>query len=174
MHISRQALSSLGLDFVWWLVAPQNPLKDAKDLAPMEDRLAGANKVARHPKILIQAPELRLQTNFTHEVIAALQQACPLTYFVWLMGADNMAQFPEWRNWRRICQNVPIAVFDRPGYSIQALSGEMARSFSEHRLPADKARTLAEMEPPAWTFIPCPQHPQSATKIRKGRTAGAK
>lgn len=174
LHVSRQALATLELDFVWWLVSPQNPLKDRQELAPFEDRLAGAKLMAGDSKMVVFSPEQSLGTKFSYDVIVALGETCPHTHFVWLMGADNMVQFPAWRNWRRICEIVPIAVFDRPGYSLPALTGEMAQSFAKHRLAAHQASSLADLDPPVWTFISCQLHPQSATKIRKGQTAKAK
>jgi nicotinate-nucleotide adenylyltransferase len=173
LHISRQAMTMLKLDSVWWLVSPQNPLKDQQEMASFEDRMAGATRLAHQSGIEVISPEQRLGTNYSYEVVEALLEACPHTRFVWLMGADNMVQFPAWRNWKCICDIVPIAVFDRPGYSLAALSGEMAKSFAEHRLPVQKASSLADLEPPAWTFIRCQPNPQSATSIRKGRSAKA-
>ncbi len=130
--------------------------------------------MARDSRMVVFSPEQSLGTNFSYDVIVALGESCPRTRFVWLMGADNMVQFPAWRKWKRICEIVPIAVFDRPGYSLRALTGEMAQSFAKHRLPAHQASSLADLDPPAWTFISCQLHPQSATKIRKGQTAKAK
>ena len=174
LNISRQALGILKLDFVWWLVAPQNPLKNEQELAPFKARLTGAKQLAKHSKIEVSSPEQYLGTNYSHEVVAAIQKTCPHTRFVWLMGADNMVQFPAWRNWKHICQMVPIAVFDRPGYSLKALSGEMAKCFAEYRLSAQQASSLAEVDPPAWLFIKGQPHPQSATNVRKERATKAK
>lgn len=166
LHISLLALKRLRLDFVWWLVSPGNPLKDAKDLAPLSKRLEDARKTATHPRIAVRSLEERFGTRYTVDTLRALDAACPNTKFVWLMGADNMIQLPEWKNWIEICELVPIAVFDRPGYSLQALNGKMATRFQAHRRAAAKAGSLADQPAPAWTFIHCPKHPAAATEIR--------
>lgn len=168
-HVSLLALKLLGLDYVWWLVSPQNPLKSRRGMASLADRLAEARRVARHPRIRITAIETALGTTFTAETLDRLHEHFPATRFVWLMGADNLTQIPRWRNWTRIFETTPIAVFSRPPYSLGALHGQAARRYRRHRVGQRQARQLPGMEPPAWVFFQNPLHPASATAIRNRR-----
>lgn len=166
-EISLAALKKLRLDFVWWLVSPGNPLKGDEDMAPLDQRLAGAKAIANHPKIRVSALERDLATRYTLDTITELQGRMPGAHLVWLMGADNMVQFPRWRGWQEIANLLPIAIFDRPGYSAPALSGEFARRFAAARVRESAIRGLAETEPPAWAFVSGPRQHQSATEIRR-------
>jgi len=119
--ISLFAIEALGLDEVWWLVSPGNPLKDSKDMAPLAARLASARQAARRAPIRPTAIETRLGTRYTVDTLRRLVRLYPNRRFIWLMGADNLAQFHRWRDWRRIAALVPIAVATRPGYDARAL-----------------------------------------------------
>ncbi len=171
-HISLEALKRLGLDQVWWLVAPQNPLKPAAGMAPLARRLAGAEAAARHPRLRVTGIEARLGTRYTADTLAALKCAYPGARFVWLMGADNLVQIPRWRRWASIFQAVPVAVFARSPYSHRALAGKAARRFARRRLSAERAGAVADMAPPTWVFLPVRPHPASATEIRRGGAGG--
>lgn len=166
-HISLMALKRLGLDQVWWLVTPQNPLKSAADTAALELRVATAQARARHPRIMVTALETQLGTRYTAETLAELRRRFPRTRFVWLMGADNLRQIPHWRGWTRIFGMVPVAVFPRHPYAIPALVGKAARRFARDRVDAGRSRELPLREPPAWVFLDGPLHPASATEIRR-------
>ncbi len=168
-HISLLALKLLGLDYVWWLVSPQNPLKSRRGMASLSERLAEARRAARHPRIRITAIETALSTTYTAETLDRLHELFPGTRFVWLMGADNLTQIPRWRNWMRIFETTPVAVFSRPPYSLRALHGKAARRYRRHRVGQRQARQLPGMEPPAWVFFQNPLHPASATAIRNRR-----
>lgn len=165
-EISREALVRLGLDRVWWLVSPQNPLKSSAGMAPLDARLAGARLVADDPRILVTGLEAILGSTYTADTLKSLIHLLPRVRFVWLMGADNLIQVHSWRNWPQIFSALPVAVFDRPSYSLGALSGKAARTFARYRLKESSARRLAEARPPAWAFIRCRLNPQSATDIR--------
>ncbi|MGB8182997.1 MAG: nicotinate-nucleotide adenylyltransferase [Stellaceae bacterium] len=167
VHLSLEALRRLGLDEVWWLVAPQNPLKPPKGMAPPEKRLAGARALARHPRIRVLDLERRLGTVFTVDTLRALQARFPRTRFVWLMGADNLSQIRHWRGWREIFASLPIAVFARPSYCRVALAALPAHRFARYRLPAAAARRLPGAKPPAWIFLWSMLDPHSATQIRQ-------
>lgn len=171
LHLSREALKRLALDQVWWLVSPGNPLKNTDALPPVEQRVAAAERVADHPRIRVTNIEQRLGTRYTIDTLAALQSAARGVRFVWLMGADNMAELPAWKSWQDIMRRVPVAVFDRPGYSLKALNGAAARKFAGARLSPDSAGTLADSAPPAWVFVPCTRHRATATAIRQTRNA---
>lgn len=173
-YISVEAMKRLGLDAVWWLVSPGNPLKDPAGMAPPDRRLATARRVAAHPRIHVDAPEARLGTRYTVDTLRRLRRAMPRTRFVWLMGADNLAQVTQWRRWQAIVATVPLAVIDRDGYSIDGLTGRMALRYRHSRLSAGAWKSLARTPTPAWTFISLRRHPQSATDIRARRQgAGA-
>jgi nicotinate-nucleotide adenylyltransferase len=173
LHISRIALSALALDAVWWLVSPQNPLKSTRGMAPFAARLAQARALAAHPRIRVSDFESRLGSRYTFMTLGQLKRRFPRTRFVWIMGADNLRQISRWRQWERIFTMVPIAVFDRPGYSLSALAGLAAQRFRRRRRQGGAARRLAEAKPPAWTFIHGVRHPASATALRasSGRAA---
>ncbi|BBK40634.1 putative nicotinate-nucleotide adenylyltransferase [Allostella vacuolata] len=168
-HLSLWALKRLGLDQVWWLVSPQNPLKASRDMAPLADRLAEARRVARHPAIRVTDIEGWFSTRYTADTLSALLRRFPHARFVWLMGADNLRQIRRWKRWNTIFESLPVAVFDRPSYALGALSGLAARRYGRHRVPASAARSLADRPAPAWTFVTMPLHPASATRIRAAR-----
>ncbi|MGH6945782.1 MAG: nicotinate-nucleotide adenylyltransferase [Kiloniellales bacterium] len=170
--ISRLALAKLGLDEVWWLVSPQNPLKDANGMAPLAKRLDGARRAARHPRIRVSALETRLGTRYTADSLKALLRRFPRVDFVWLMGADNLIQISHWQNWTSIFHLLPVAVFDRPTYSLRALAAKSARRFARQRFGAKRAKALPGHKPPAWMFIHGRLNPQSATAIRARRKEG--
>jgi nicotinate-nucleotide adenylyltransferase len=165
-HISLLALKRLRLDEVWWMLTPQNPLKSALETAPFEERLKAARRVARHPRIRVTDIERRLGTAHTADTLALLLPRFPKCRFVWLMGADNLAQVSEWKNWRRIFRRVPIAVFSRPPYSKLALAARSARVFADSRVAEWKASSIATRSPPAWVFLHTRPHAGSATRIR--------
>jgi nicotinate-nucleotide adenylyltransferase len=170
-YVSLEAIKRLGLDQVWWLVSPQNPLKAAAGMAPVAERMAGAEAVARHPRLKVLALETRLGTCYTADTLARLAR-WPGHRFVWLMGADNLAQLPRWWKWRGIMTCCPVAVFERHPYSYAALGGTVARAFAAARLPEDRADELAQAAPPAWVFVRMRPHPASATAIRAVRADG--
>lgn len=172
-HISLEALKRLRLDQAWWLVSPQNPLKEARETAPLAQRLVAAERVARHPRIRVTDIERRLGTRYTADTLRALVRAYPGARFVWLMGADNLVQIPRWHRWTTVFETVPVAVFARNPYSHTALAGMAARRYARWRLPANRAGALADLAPPAWVFLPTRLHPASATAIRRsGGAAG--
>jgi len=170
LDISLKALRQLGLDQVWWLVSPQNPLKPADGMAPFAERLAAARRLARNPRIRVTDLEQRLGSRYTAESLKLLRRRFPETRFVWLMGADNLAQIAQWRDWQQIFHLVPIAVFARPSYCFKALAAKAARRFARYRLKEGAGRRLATSEPPAWLFVHGRLNPISATEIRRRRS----
>lgn len=166
LHISRLALARLGLDELWWLVSPLNPLKSAGDVAPLSQRLASARRLVRHPRIRITDLEAQLGTRYTVDTLAALRRHFPHARFVWIMGADILPELPRWKRWRDIFRLAPIAVFGRAPYSSRALAAVAAVIFARSRLHTKDARTLADRTPPAWIFFHTRLHPASATSIR--------
>lgn len=172
LHIAELALQRLGLDSVWWLVSPQNPLKTTEGMASLKDRLAGAEKIAAgNRRVVVTDIERGMGTQFTLDTVKALQRRYPKCRFVWIMGADNLAGFHRWRRWDEIFRTIPIAVFARPNYTLRALASKAARIYKKAQVPEGKARGLASLPTPAWTFLRVPLHPQSSTDIR-ARKAG--
>lgn len=165
-HITKTALKRFGLDSVWWLVSPGNPLK-AQGPAPMAERLTQARSIMDHPKVQITDIECRLGTRFTAQSIAGLQNRYPGVQFVWLMGADNLAQFHLWQDWRWIMDNVPVGVIARPGDRISARLSKAASIYRGAMLPARAASTLGRGQAPRWCFINLPMSDQSSTSIRE-------
>lgn len=169
LHIARLALRRLRLDQVWLLVSPGNPLKPARGMAPMRERLASACALADGRRVVATGIEARLHTRYTFDTLRALQARFPRVSFVWLMGADNLDQLPRWQRWMGIARAMPMAVLPRPSYNHRALSGQAARRLRPARLPACQAAALATRRPPAWTFLPAPQTTHSATALRRQR-----
>jgi nicotinate-nucleotide adenylyltransferase len=167
VHISELALERLNLDEVWWLVSPQNPLKSVTGMAPFEDRMKSAKTAtSAEPRIIISDFEKVHGSTRTLSSITKLKQTYPKHQFVWLMGADNLIQAHRWHRWTALFNIVPIAIFARPTYSLRALSACAAKNFAGARVREKKARALAEMKPPAWTYLEIPLHPASSTEIR--------
>lgn len=165
VHISREALKRFGLDQVWWLVSPGNPLKEHGPAA-IERRLVACRALVDHPRIAISDYERRAGTRFTAQTIAALQRDYPEARFVWLMGADNLAQFHLWQDWRDIVARVPIGVLARPGDRIEARTAKAAQVFRRARLSPRDSQRLARLDAPAWCFINVPMKNTSSTAIR--------
>jgi len=168
VHITREALKRFGLDRVWWLVSPGNPLK-SRGPAPLADRMALAKRVMVHPRVVVADIEARLGTRFTAQTLRRLQQIYPDVRFVWLMGADNLAQLDRWQDWHDIMARVPLGVVARPGDRISARLSKAARIYARDRLVGSDVRLLGQAEPPAWAFVNLPMSDASSTRIR---TAG--
>ena len=166
LHISREALRRLGLDQVWWMVSPQNPLKAQAGMAEFDARIASAKAVAKDPRIIVSDVEHRLRTTQTAKTLDRLVETHPQHRFVWLMGADNLLQIHRWYRWNKIFTRVPLAVFARPSYDSRALAGHAAIRFARARVPERFAPSLANRKPPAWMFMAIRRHPASATEIR--------
>lgn len=164
-QLSLEALRLLALDEVWWLVSPQNPLKPKAGMAPFEERFAWAKIVSDHPQIRISDAERRLKTTYSVDTLKRLT-TCKETAFVFLIGADNLLQLPKWRHWRQIVMRVPIAVFHRHPYSIEAVSSPAAQALGPFRLPSERAALLKGLQAPVWSFLHMRPHPASSTAIR--------
>jgi len=169
MHISRTALKRLALDRVWWLVTPGNPLKSSDALAPLAERLAGAVTIACDPRIDITGFEATRPDVFTANTLRFLTRRFPGTRFVWLMGADNLATFHSWQNWKKIAAMAPVAVLDRPGYRFAARASRAAAVLASAYADESDAAGLAFRRPPAWTLLTAPLSPVSSSKIRRAR-----
>ncbi len=164
--VSLLALKRLGLDRVWWLVSPGNPLKDTAGLPSLASRIAAAERLARHSRIAVTGIEATLGTRYTVDLLQKLIGVCPGVHFVWLMGADNLREFHRWKDWRRIASLVPFAVIDRAG-SLNALASPAAQALAHWRRNETVAGRLANARPPAWTYLFGVKSPLSSTALRQ-------
>jgi nicotinate-nucleotide adenylyltransferase len=173
-YVAQTALRRLGLDQVWLMVSPGNPLKPARGMAPFARRLASAMGIADGFRVLATDVEARLGTRYTVDTLARLQVRFPRARFVLLLGADNLSQLPRWRRWREIARGTPIAVLPRPGRTRGALLGQAARHLARHRRrPGALLAGAARHGHAPWCLIPAREHPASATAIRAARDAWA-
>jgi len=166
-HISLQAMAALGLDEIWWLVSPGNPLKEAaKDMAPFAARLASAVRMARGARIRVSDFERRNGTRFTIDTVRLLKGRYPNDRFIWLLGSDTLPNFHEWRDWRGLAREVPIAVIRRPGYDSTAHAARAMGWLRGFVRPSSQAMQWTEWSAPAILFLRLPPDPTSATAIR--------
>lgn len=156
----------LGLDEVWWLVSPQNPLKAAAGMAPLAARLASARNAARHPRIKASAIEAALGTRYAIDTVAALQHRHPKTAFIWLAGADILPELHRWHRWRGLMQRLPIAVLARPRYMGAALRAPAMSWARRWRRPQGAATHWPDWTLPAIVVLDIRATPVSATAIR--------
>jgi nicotinate-nucleotide adenylyltransferase len=168
--LSLLAWKRLGLDRVWWLVSPGNPLKENGALPPVEKRIEKARDVAASPYIDVCAAEVAYRTRYTFDTLLRLIAEHPRVHFVWLMGADNLAQFHRWKRWREIAELMPIAVIERPGDEDAPLSSKAAHALARYRQDSSDAPLLTSMEAPAWIYLHGLKSPLSSTSLRlKGK-----
>ena len=166
-RISLFTLLALDLDEVWWLVSPGNPLKSRTGMAPLSARFRSARKQSRNAPIRVTAIERELGTRYTADTLRALNRMFPSRRFVWLMGADNLAQFHRWKNWRAIAREMPIAVIARPGYDADAFASPAMAWLRRYRLSAARLRNRGEWSAPALIELRFDPDPRSATRIRE-------
>jgi nicotinate-nucleotide adenylyltransferase len=164
--VTRRALRAFGLDAVWWLVSPGNPLK-RHGPAAMARRVAACEALMRHPRVRVTGVEAALRSRYTADTLEALRARYPGVRFVWLMGADNLAGFHRWERWRDILRETPVGVLARPGEQVRAGLSPAARAFAARRAPVWAARTLAAAGPARWALLPGPMTDQSSTAIRR-------
>jgi nicotinate-nucleotide adenylyltransferase len=168
-HVSRVALRRLRLDRLWWLATPGNPLKETSRLLPLTERIAAAQRIARDPRIVVTGVEAEIGARYTADTLRYLRRHCPGVRFVWIMGADNLLQFHRWRDWEEITRTVPIAIVDRPGATLAAMSAKAAQRFAFARLPESAAPRLADARAPAFVYLHGPRVAQSSTALRRER-----
>lgn len=164
LHISEMALKRLGLDYVWWLVSPQNPLKSDRDMVPVDRRIAQAARLVQERRVIVSDAERVLGTRYTVDTLKALVERFPTVHFVWLMGSDNLAGFHRWKDWPRIAELMPVAVVMRPGSMLAPLQAKAMQRFWRAR--RKKARGFADVVPPALVVLGGPRNAQSSTALR--------
>lgn len=165
VHITREALKRFGLDRVWWLVSPGNPLKPHGP-APLAKRMARARAVMHDPRVTITDIEARLGTRYTAQTLERLFALYPQLHFTWLMGADNLAGFHHWERWEEIMGALPVGVIARPGERVAARTSVAALHFRASRLPARQSRLLGASAPPSWCLVNVPMIATSSSAIR--------
>jgi len=166
-HISLQAMRLLGLDEVWWLVSPGNPLKDgARDMAPFDTRLKSARDASRRARIRPSDFEREAGTRYTIDTLRSLKRRFANHDFIWLMGSDSLPNFHKWRDWRGLAGEAPIAVIPRPGYDRPARAARAMGWLRRFVRPPSQAKQWTEWSAPAILFLRLPQDPTSATAIR--------
>jgi nicotinate-nucleotide adenylyltransferase len=166
---SLLALRRIGLDRVWWLVTPGNPLKDTRGLAPLHERVVAARELADHSRIDVTDFEAELGSHYSYATISYLLRRCPGVKFVWIMGADNLRSFHRWQRWRDIARLVPVAIIDRLGPSLYSAAGAAGQALAFARLPESAARALPDQRPPAWIYLHGLKSPLSSTALRAAR-----
>ena len=164
--ISRFAIEALALDELWWLVSPGNPLKPKVGMAPLPARLSSARRVARRTRIRPTAMEAQLGTRFTVDTLKAIQRRYPKRRFIWIMGADNLAQFHQWKHWRAIARLMPIAVIARPGYDSNAMAAPAMAWFWRFVRRSDQSTNWKDWSSPALVRLRFRPDKRSATAIR--------
>lgn len=162
------------MDEAWWLVSPGNPLKSGDDMASLPARLRSANRMSRRARIVPSAIELELGTRYTSETLAKLVRRYPKRRFVWLMGADNLAQFHRWKDWRKIARTVPIAVVARPGYNAHAMASPAMAWLRRFRVPQSSFAKQGRWSAPALVFLRFDPDHRSSTAIRRGNSDWAR
>jgi nicotinate-nucleotide adenylyltransferase len=167
---SLLALKRLGLDRIWWMVTPGNPLKENRSLPSLERRIAESRKMASHPAIDVTGIEAALRTRFTYDTVKALKMRFPKVHFVFIIGADNLAGFHRWENWRALANMIPIAVIDRPDYDLKALSTPAASTLARVRIDESDGAILSLLKPPAWAFLHGLKSQLSSTALRAAKT----
>ena len=168
LHVAECGLTRLGLDRIWWMVSPQNPLKPKQP--SYESRVASVDKLGLPPRMSISHMERDFGTNYTIDTLRRAKTRWQHHHFVFLMGADNLRQLPRWKGWREIMESVPIAVIARPGQkssdTLKARLSPAARAYGYARIPEAQAHTLAWHKAPAWTYLTPPLNALSSTALR--------
>jgi nicotinate-nucleotide adenylyltransferase len=168
-HVTLLTMKRLRLDRVWWIATPGNPLKELAGLAPLPERMAAARALARDRRIEVTGFEAEIGARYTLDTLEYLKARAAAARFVWIMGADNLAQFSRWRGWRRIAELMPIAVIDRPGWTLKATRSKAAQALARFRIDENDAPVLVDLAPPAWVFLHGPRSSLSSTVLREQR-----
>lgn len=166
LNVCDLALKRLRLDQIWWMVTPGNPLKDTSELPSLIDRIKLSEGIIEDPRIKVTAFEARHKVRFTADTVQLVLRMRPRQKFIWLMGADNLADFHRWQDWKKIAGSLPIAIIDRPGSTLAYRSARASLALSRYRVDDADASMLPDMKPPVWTFIHGPRSSLSSTQLR--------
>ena len=165
VHVAETAMKRLQLDYIWWIVARGNPLKESH--GSYAARIASARRLVDHPRMRVTDLEEQLGVNYTKDLLEALGQRTKGANFVWIMGADNLAGFHKWGGWKMIAQTVPICVIARPGSGSKARLAKFANTYRSARIDPTDGPLLCHLKAPAWIYLTAPWHPASSTALRK-------
>ncbi len=171
LHISLYAMRQLGLDAVWWMVSPQNPLKPIAGMLPQQERIEKARAIANHPSIIVTGIEQDMGTRYTVDTLTSLRCHFSDTRFVWLMGTDNLHQVPRWRHWTKIFETMPVCILSRPPRGGNLKASTVMMRYRQDLLPQEQAISLKNAQPPAWTILHIPLNDASSTQIRNRHIA---
>lgn len=164
--VSQQVMKRLNLDAVWWLVSPGNPLKDHSNLAPLAERVTASRKIITTPNVHATGFEAAHGFAYTYDTLRYLKSTLPGRQLVWIMGADNLAAFHQWERWRDVAALMPMAVYVRPGSSLQALASPAAIALARYRMDESDAQQLPYETAPAWIYLRGLMSTLSSTQIR--------
>jgi nicotinate-nucleotide adenylyltransferase len=165
--VAEEALKSARLDWVWWLVSRQNPLKDPKDTEDFSRRLALADEIAAHPRFRVTDFEKRIGSRMTADTLRALEPLLRRARFIWIMGADSLASLHHWHEWHKLPETLPLLVVDRPGWTFPALNSPAATELRPFRIKEFEAPRLPDLRAPVWVFVTLPLRKESSSEIRK-------
>lgn len=165
--VATEALRRLGLDTVWIMVSPGNPLKDRSGLPAPDRRVAIARRVFDHPRMQVTRFEAAHGFRYSYQTLAYLTSAHPRSRFVFIMGADNLRDLHRWQRWRELVRLAPFAVYARPGAEHTALASPAAVALARYRLDEAEAQTLANASPPAWVYLHGRLSGLSSTALRR-------
>jgi len=168
-QVALYAMKRLKLDWVWWLVSPQNPLKDPRETGDYAARLAATKALAKHPRFMVTDLEKQIGSKNTAQTLRALKKMSDAK-FVWIMGADSLAGLHHWHQWTEIVEGIDMAILARPGYSIRALDSKAVLRYRDKRVSQDRPQILAGKQPPHWAFISMPLRKESSSAIRAAQT----
>ena len=169
--VMEETMRRLELDALWVLVTPGNPLKNNANLPPLDTRVRAARQAITHPRIRVTGFEAAKGFAYTWQTIGFLTRTMPDRRFVWIMGADSLADFHRWERWRDIAAQVPIAVYVRPGAGRRALASRAAAVLDHAQLDESAAPLLPYAQPPAWIYLQGRQSALSSTAIRADKTS---
>jgi nicotinate-nucleotide adenylyltransferase len=172
--VAEIALKRLGLDQLWWMVTPGNPLKSTSELLPLAKRIELSETIAPGPRVKVTAFEAAYKVRFTADTVTLVKAHHKNVNFIWVMGADNLKSFHHWQRWRHIAEMLPIAIIDRPGSTLSYVSSKMALTYDYARVDEDDAVSLARLKAPAWTLIHGPRSTLSSSAIRLGHNLSFK
>lgn len=169
MHVAKWALRSLPLDKLWWVVSKRNPLKK-QSTTDFKNRIKNTQKLVKQPKMLVTDLEAVFDTEFTVDFLSKVKSEYPKGNFIWIMGADGLNNFHEWKHWEKIFEMIPIAIFARPNYS-DFLTTVAGKKYSKNLLPENRSNQLMQCKAPAWAFFDIPLKNISSTEIRNRKTS---
>ena len=169
MHVAKWALRSLPLDKLWWVVSKRNPLKK-QSTTDFKNRIKNTQKLVKQPKMLVTDLEAVFDTEFTVDFLSKVKSEYPKGNFIWIMGADGLNNFHEWKHLEKIFEMIPIAIFARPNYS-DFLTTVAGKKYSKNLLPENRSNQLMQCKAPAWAFFDIPLKNISSTEIRNRKTS---